>query len=76
MKKLYEVRINTVDPYNGLRRGHRAYAYTLDANKAEELKARAVAELLARADWTIDTAKNPKTGAPDVEVVRLGKVWE
>ena len=75
MKKIYEVRINTVDIYMGLRNGHRAAGYTLDAGKAEELKNRTVAALLAKADWWMDTAKN-EAGEPDVEVVELGEVWE
>lgn len=75
MKKIYEVRINTVDAYMGYRNGHRNAGYTLDADKAEELKNRTVAALLAKADWWMDTAKN-KAGEPDVEVVELGEVWE
>lgn len=75
MKKIYEVRINTVDIYMGLRNGHRAVGYTLDADKAEELKNRTVAALLAEAEWWMDTAKN-EAGEPDVEVVELGEVWE
>lgn len=74
MKKIYEVRINTVDANTGLRNGHEVAGYTLDATKAEELKARVVA-LRAKGDWWMDTAKN-KAGEPDVVVVELGEVWE
>ena len=75
MKKIYEVRINTVDAYNGYRNGHRNAGYTLDADKAEELKNRTVVALLAKDGWWMDTAKN-KAGEPDVVVVELGEVWE
>ena len=47
MKKIYEVRVETVDAYNGYRNGDYAAGYTLDAGKAEELKNRVVADLLA-----------------------------
>lgn len=75
MKKIYEVRINTVDAYNGYRNGHRNAGYTLDADKAEELKNRTVVALLTKDGWWMDTAKN-KAGEPDVVVVELGEVWE
>lgn len=75
MKKIYEVRIHTVDATMGYRNGHRPAGYTLDAGKAEELKTRVVAELLADKYWWMDTAKN-EAGEPDVEVVELGEVWE
>ncbi len=75
MKKIYEVRINTVDAYMGCRNGHKAAGYTLDAAKAEELKSRVVADLLAKGGWQIAIAKNKK-GEPDVNVVELGEVWE
>lgn len=74
MKKIYEVRINTVDAYTGLRNGHRAVGYTLDVDKAYELRYRTVTELWKR-DWWMDTAKN-ELREPDVEVVELGEVWE
>lgn len=73
--KIYEIRINTVDAYMGYRNGHRTAGYTLDADKAEELKNRTIAALLAKNDWRMNTAKT-KTGEPDVEVVELGEVWE
>ena len=75
MKKVYEIRINTVDAYEGHRNGHRAIGYTLDANKAEEFKKRVVADMLAKGGWQIATAKND-IGEPDVYVVELGEVWE
>lgn len=75
MKKIYEVRINTVDAYYGMRNGYRNAGYTLDADKAEELKNRTVVALFARNDWHMDVAKN-ELGEPDVEVVELGEVWE
>ena len=75
MKKIYEVRINTVDAYMGYRNGNYAVGYTLDADKAEELKNRTVAALLAKNGWWMDIAKN-KAGEPDVHVVELGEVWE
>lgn len=75
MKKIYEVRINTINVYYGTRDGYRNVGYTLDANKAEELKNLAVAALLAKGDWWMDTAKN-ELGEPDVVVVELGEVWE
>ena len=75
MKKIYEVRINTVDAYNGYANGYRNAGYTLDADKAEELKNRTVAALLAKGGWWMDTAKNAN-GEPDVVVVELGEVWE
>lgn len=74
MKKIYEVRINTVDAYTGLENGYRNAGYTLDADKAEELKNRVVAKLWERG-WWMDTAKNA-AGEPDVVVVELGEVWE
>lgn len=75
MKKIYEVRINTVDAYNGYANGYRNAGYTLDAGKAEELKNRTVVALLLKDAWWMDVAKDA-TGAPDVEVVELGEVWE
>lgn len=75
MKKIYEVRINTINVYYGTRNGYRHVGYMLDVNKAEELKNRAMVELLAKDDWWMDTAKNA-LGEPDVEVVELGEVWE
>lgn len=74
MKKLYEVRINTVDANTGLRNGYRTAGYTLDADKAYELRYRTVTELWKR-DWWMDTAKN-ELREPDVVVVELGEVWE
>lgn len=75
MKKIYEVRINTVDAYEGYRNGHRAVGYTLDANKAEELKKQTIADMLTRGGWQIAVAKS-NNGEPDVYVVELGEVWE
>ena len=77
MKKIYEVRINTVDPYYwGRPNGHKHVGYTLDATKAEELRKITVNEILAtRKDWWMDIGKNAN-GEPDVEVVELGEVWE
>lgn len=74
MKKIYEVRINTIDPCTGLRNGHRTAGYTLDVDKAYELRYRTVTELWKR-DWWMDTAKN-ELREPDVVVVELGEVWE
>ena len=75
MKKIYEVRVETVDAYMGYRNGHRNAGYTLDAGKAEELKNRVVADLLAKGGWWMTVAKN-NAGEPDVNVVELGEVWE
>jgi hypothetical protein len=75
MKKIYEVRINTVDANMGYPNGHEAAGYTLDAGKAEELKARVVANLLANKYWWM-TVDKTKAGEPDVVVVELGEVWE
>ena len=75
MKKIYEVRVETVDAYNGYRNGDYAAGYTLDAGKAEELKNRVVADLLAKDGWWMTVAKT-KAGEPDVHVVELGEVWE
>ena len=75
MKKIYEVRVETVDAYMGYRNGDYAAGYTLDAGKAEELKNRVVADLLAKGDWRMTVAKN-NAGEPDVKVVELGEVWE
>lgn len=75
MKKIYEVRVETVDAYNGYRNGDYAAGYTLDAGKAEELKNRVVADLLAKGGWWMTVAKNG-AGEPDVNVVELGEVWE
>lgn len=75
MKKIYEVRVETVDAYNGYRNGDYAAGYTLDADKAEELKNRVVADLLAKGGWWMTVAKNA-AGEPDVNVVELGEVWE
>lgn len=75
MKKIYEVRINTVEHTTGLRNGYRIAGYTLDANKADELKNRTMVALLARDGWWMDTAKNA-VNEPDVEVAILGEVWE
>jgi len=75
MKKIYEVRVETVDAYMGYRNGDYAAGYTLDAGKAEELKNRVVADLLAKGGWWMTVAKN-KNGEPDVHVVELGEVWE
>ena len=75
MKKIYEVRVETVDAYMGYRNGDYAAGYTLDAGKAEELKNRVVADLLAKGCWWMTVAKND-AGEPDVHVVELGEVWE
>ena len=75
MKKIYEVRVETVDAYMGYRNGDYAAGYTLDAGKAEELKNRVVADLLAKGGWWMTVAKH-KAGEPDVNVVELGEVWE
>lgn len=75
MKKVYEIRINSVDAYDGHPNGYRVVGYTLDANKAEEIKKSVVADMLARGGWYIATAKND-IGEPDVHVVELGEVWE
>jgi hypothetical protein len=75
MKKIYEVRVETVDAYMGYRNGDYAAGYTLDAGKAEELKNRVVADLLAKGGWWMTVAKN-NAGEPDVHVVELGEVWE
>lgn len=75
MKKLYEVRVNTVDANTGWKNGYRNAGYTLNAELAEELKNRTMVALLARNDWWMDTAKN-ELGEPDVVVVELGEVWE
>lgn len=75
MKKIYEVRIHTVDANMGYYNGHRPAGYTLDAGKAEELKARVIAELLADKYWWM-TVDKTKAGEPNVEVVELGEVWE
>lgn len=74
MKKIYEVRINTIDAYYGMTNGYRTAGYTLDADKAHELRNRTIAKLWER-DWWMDTAKNGQ-GDPDVVVVELGEVWE
>lgn len=75
MKKIYEVRVETVDAYMGYRNGDYAAGYTLDAGKAEELKNRVVADLLTKGGWWMTVAKT-KAGEPDVHVVELGEVWE
>lgn len=75
MKKIYEVRVYTVDACNGWNNGHYAAGYTLDANKAEELKNRTMVALLAKDYWWMDTARDG-AGEPDVRVVELGEVWE
>lgn len=75
MKKLYEVRVNTVEATTGHRNGYRNAGYTLNAERAEELKNRTMVALLAKDYWWMDTAKNA-LGEPDVVVVELGEVWE
>lgn len=75
MMKVFAVKVNTVDACMGLRNGNRALGYALTAEKAEELKALKVAELLAAGGWWMTIAKNDN-GEPDVYVEELGEVWE
>ena len=73
--KVYAVKVNTVDVFMGLRNGNKALAYTLTAEKAEEVKALKVAELLATEEWWMTNAKNAN-GEPDVYVEELGEIVE
>lgn len=75
MKKLYEVRTYTVDAYYGLNNGYDHIAYTLNADKAEEIRMAEEAKQLARRDWWMDVAKTTDN-KPKVEVVELGEVVE
>lgn len=72
MMKVYEVKIAKVDAYEGRPAGYEHVAYTLDANKAEEVKANKVAELKAKNEWWMTVAK--VKGEPKVVVVELGEV--
>ena len=45
MNKLYEVRINTVDAYEGRRNGYKTVGYTMTPEKAEELRALTVEKI-------------------------------
>ena len=73
--KIYAVKVNTVDAYMGYRNGNKVLGYTLTAEKAEELKALKVAELLATNGWWMTIAKNAN-GEPDTYVEELGEIWE
>jgi hypothetical protein len=75
MKKIYEVRINTVSACEGRRNGYKAAGYTLTAEKAEELRALTVEKIHNTSCWWMTVAKN-NNGEADVVVVELGEVWE
>lgn len=75
MMKVFAVKVNTVDAYMGFRNGDKVLGYTLTAEKAEELKALKVAELLTTNGWWMTIAKNAN-GEPDAYVEELGEVWE
>ena len=75
MKKLYEIRVNTVDAYYGLPNGYKHIAYTLNAEKAEEIRAATEAKELERRYWRMDVAKTADD-KPSVVVVELGEVVE
>ena len=71
MNKLYEVRINTVDAYEGRRNGYKTVGYTMTPEKAEELRALTVEKIHSTKCWWMTTSENSK-GEPDVVVVELG----
>ena len=75
MKKIYEVRINTIDAYEGRRNGYKTVGYTLTAEKAEELRVLTIEKIHSTKCWWMTTAKN-NNGEADVVVVELGEVWE
>lgn len=75
MMKIYEVRTYTVDAYYGRPNGYDHIAYTLNPDKAEELRAAEEAKQLTRRDWWMDVAKTADR-KPRVEVVELGEVVE
>ena len=75
MMKVFAVKVNTVDAYMGFRNGDKVLGYTLTAEKAEELKALKVAELMADKYWWMTIAKNAN-GEPDAYIEELGEVWE
>lgn len=72
MMKVYEVKVAKVDAYEGRFNGYEHIAYTLDENKAEEIKVKAIADIKAKNEWWMTTAK--AKGEPDVVVVELGEV--
>lgn len=72
MMKVYEVKVAKVDAYEGRFVGYENIAYALDANKAEEIKIKAIADIKAKKEWWMTTAK--ANGEPDVVVVELGEV--
>ena len=76
MKKLYEVKVEKVDAYMGRFEGWQNVAYTLDANKAEEIKEAKIVELEARDGWWMNHGRVWETQKPNVVVVELGEVVE
>lgn len=72
--KVYAVKVNTVDAYMGFRNGDRTLCYTLNAEKAEELKSVKAKEIKV-GDWWMTIAKNAN-GEPDLYVEELGEIVE
>lgn len=72
--KVYAVKVNTVDAYMGFRNGNKVLAYTLTAEKAEEVKGIKAKEIKT-GDWWMTIAKNAN-GEPDLYVEELGEIVE
>jgi hypothetical protein len=72
--KVYAVKVILADSEWGRRCGERAIAYTLNKERAEEIRTAEVARITALPHWWIGHYQ--KNGVPLVEVEELGELVE
>lgn len=72
--KVYAVKIVLAHPERGCRYGEEVAAYTLNKERAEEIRKAEIERIAALPYWWIGHYEN--NGAPVVEVEELGEVVE
>ena len=75
MKKLYEVRINKIEPNYGRPTDPKHIAWVTNERKAYEIAGKLMNELVCRPYWWMDIATDAD-GMPDVVVVEMGELVE